>query len=238
MNRFHAMIAHCADCGAKLYYCSNSSLKARQDYFVCSTSQKQGTEVCATHYIRAVILEAMVLWHLMRTIDFVVHYEDEFKQRVNAKRSDDLKKDVAHKRKEISKAEQRISELSMFFKRVYEDHVKSKISESQFLELSTGYEAEQEELQAKLLQLRKDMKEQEQRSCDVANFIDRCKEYVDIEEFSPSILNALVHKVFVGASDRNNGKKEQKIHISYDMLGFLPELRGSENESPESEQPA
>jgi hypothetical protein len=169
-------IAYCADCGAKLYYCSNSSLQARQDYFVCSTSQKQGTEVCATHYIRAVVLEAMVLWHLMRTIDSVVHYEDEFRHRVDAKRSEELKKDAAYKRKEIAKAEQRISELSIFFKRVYEDHVKSKISESQFLELSTGYEAEQEELQAKLQQLRKDKEEQEQRSCDVNSFIDKCKE--------------------------------------------------------------
>lgn len=31
------------------------------------------------------------------------------------------------------------------------------------------------------------------------------------------------------APDRSSGKREQKIHISYDMLGFLAELRISED---------
>ena len=57
------------------------------------------------------------------------------------------------------------------------------------------------------------------------------------EEFNPSILGDLVHKVFVEAPDRSSGKREQKIHISYDMLGFLPELRISESVTSE-EQPA
>ena len=35
--------------------------------------------VCATHYIRAVILEGMVLLHLQYVTDFVAHYEDEFR---------------------------------------------------------------------------------------------------------------------------------------------------------------
>ena len=230
-------IAHCADCGAKLYYCSNKNLDARSDYFVCSTSQKHGSEACGTHYIRAVALEAMVFWHLMCTIDFVVHYEDEFRQKVNAKRSADLKKDVAQKRKEITKTERRIAELSTIFKRMYEDHVNGKLSDARFMELSTDYETEQEELQAKLLQLRSDLEEQEQRSNDVDSFMDRCKEYVGTEEFNPSILSNLVHKVFVEAPDRSSGKREQRIHISYDMLGFLPELRLSENGKLE-EQPA
>ncbi|MCL2398028.1 MAG: recombinase family protein [Defluviitaleaceae bacterium] len=222
-------IAHCADCGAKLYYCSNPSHESRKDYFVCSTSQKHGTDACGTHYIRAVALEAMVFWHLVCTIDFVVHYEDEFRQRVNAKRSADLKKDVTQKRKEITKAERRIAELSAIFKRMYEDHVNAKLSEARFIELSMDYEKEQEELQAKLLQLQSDLEEQEQRSNNVDIFIDKCKEYVGTEEFNPSILGDLVHKVFVEAPDRSSGKREQKIHISYDMLGFLPELRVSEN---------
>jgi len=179
----------------------------------------------------------MVFWHLMSTIDFVVHYEDEFRQRINAKRSADLKKDIAQKRKEITKAERRIAELSTIFKRMYEDHVNSKLSEARFMELSMGYEMEQEELQAKLLQLQSDLDEQEQRSNDVDAFVDRCKEYVGTEEFNPSILGDLVHKVFVEAPDRSSGKREQKIHISYDMLGFLPELRVSENGTPK-EQPA
>ena len=148
-----------------------------------------------------------------------------------------MKKDIAQKHRDIAKAERRIAELSTIFKRMYEDHVNDKLSETRFMELSTSYEAEQEELQTKLLQLRNDLEEQEQRSTDVDSFVDRCKEYVGTEEFNPSILGDLVHKVFIEAADRSSGKREQKIHISYDMLGFLPELRVSESVSSK-EQPA
>ena len=173
----------------------------------------------------------------MCTIDFVVHYEDEFRQRVNVKRSAELKKELAQKRKEIAKAEKRLADLSMIFKRMYEDYVNSKLSEARFMELSTDYEAEQEDLQAKLLQLRIDLEEQEQRSNDVDTFMERCKEYVGTEQFNPAILGDLVHKVFVEAPDRSSGKREQRIHISYDMLGFLPELRISDSGTLE-EHPA
>ena len=148
-----------------------------------------------------------------------------------------MKKDIAQKHRDIAKAERRIAELSTIFKRMYEDHVNDKLSETRFMELSTSYEAEQEELQTKLLQLRNDLEEQEQRSTDVDSFVDRCKEYVGTEEFNSSILGALVHKVFVEAPDRSSGKRKQKLHISYDMLGFLPGLRASENGTQE-EQPA
>ena len=151
--------------------------------------------------------------------------------------SAELKKELAQKRKGIAKAEKRLADLSVIFKRMYEDHINSKLSEARFMELSTDYETEQEELQAELLQLRTDLEEQEQRSSDVDTFMDRCKEYVGTEEFNPSILGDLVHKVFVEAPDRSSGKREQRIHISYDMLGFLPELRIPESETFE-EHPA
>ena len=50
-------IARCADCGEKLYYCTSKNFEARQDHFVCYTSRLKGKEVCATHFIRAVVLE-------------------------------------------------------------------------------------------------------------------------------------------------------------------------------------
>jgi len=217
-------IAHCADCGAKHYYCTSKYFEARQDHFVCSTSQKKGIEVCSKHFIRAVVLEAMVLWHLQYVTDFVSHYEDEFRRRVNAKHTADTKKEVALKCKQITQGERRITELSVIFKRMYEDHVNSKLTEARFLELSADYEAEQVDLQAKLEQWRTNLEEQEQRTGDVDRFIEKCKKYVGLEELTPTILNDLVHKVYVEAPDKSSGKRKQHIHVSYDLLGMLPPL--------------
>jgi hypothetical protein len=65
---------------------------------------------------------------------------------------------------------------------------------------------------------------QEQHTEDVERFIRKCKQYTDLIELTPTVLNDLVCKVFVEAPDKSDGKRKQKIHISYDLVGILPEL--------------
>lgn len=71
----------CADCGAKLYYCITNYFEERQDHFVCS-NYKSNTGTCWAHFIRAVVLEKLVLEHLQRTAQYVREYESEFVQSV------------------------------------------------------------------------------------------------------------------------------------------------------------
>jgi hypothetical protein len=49
-------LVYCADCGAKMRYCTTSYFEKRQDHFVCS-SYRSNTGTCSAHFIRAVILE-------------------------------------------------------------------------------------------------------------------------------------------------------------------------------------
>ncbi len=157
-------------------------------------------------------------------------YEDEFRHRLNAKHTSDLKKEAALRRKQIAQAEKRLTELSMFFKRMYEDNVSGKLSDARFMELSADYEAEQAELQVKMVQWQSELVQQEQHAGDVERFVGKCKKYVWLTELTPTILNELIHKVYVEAPDKSSGKRRQGIRISYDLLGFLPELKGTENE--------
>jgi len=106
------------------------SFETRQDHFVCATSRLKGVETCPTHFIRAVVLEEMVLWHLQYVTGFVAAYEDIFRVKMNAKHTLDRKKQTALRRKQIAQAERRISELSKLFKRMYEDNVSGKLSDT------------------------------------------------------------------------------------------------------------
>lgn len=217
-------IAYCADCGAKLYYCTSKNFETRQDHFVCSTSRKKGKEVCATHFIRAVVLEEMVLWHLQYITSFVTAYEDIFRDKMNAKHTADQKKQIALRRKQIAQAEWRITELSKLFKRMYEDNVSGKLNDIRFEELSSDYETEQVDLENKLEQWQAEWTEQEQHTEDVERFISKCRKYTDLTKLTPTILNDLVNKVFVEAPDKSDGKRRQNIHISFDLVGILPQL--------------
>ena len=78
-------IARCADCGAKLYYCTSNNYEARQDHFVCSSSRKKGKDACEAHFIRAVVLEEGVLQHMRLVISCVACYEDVFRVALGAR---------------------------------------------------------------------------------------------------------------------------------------------------------
>ena len=139
-------IVRCADCGKKLYYCTSKNFEARQDHFVCSTSRLKGKEVCATHFIRAVVLERGVLAHMRMTIACVANHEEQFRKAMGAKQKAEAKRELAAKRRQLTQAERRIEELDRLFKRIYEDNVGGKLSDSRFQMLSDDYEQEQKEL--------------------------------------------------------------------------------------------
>ena len=41
-------------------------------------------------------------------------------------------------------------------------------------------------------------------------------------KLTPYALRELVKAVYVEAPDKSSGKRTQKIHISYDLIGFIP----------------
>ncbi|NBI67162.1 DUF4368 domain-containing protein [Pseudoflavonifractor sp. 60] len=215
-------IVRCADCGEKLYYCTSKNFEARQDHFVCSTSRLKGKEVCPTHFIRAVVLEQGVLVHMRLLIACVANHEEQFRKAMGAKQKAEAKKELAAKRRQLTQAERRVEELDRLFKRIYKDNANGKLSDSRFQMLSDDYEQEQEELREKLLQLNEDITQQEEQAENIDRFIGKVRKYLDLDDLTPAIVNDMVKAVYVHAPDKSSGHREQRIDISYDLVGILP----------------
>lgn len=122
----------------------------------------------------------------------------------------------------IDSANQQDSELDRLFKRIYEDNVGGKLSDSRFQMLSDDYEQEQKELREKLLRLNEEITEQEEQAENIDRFICKVRKYLDLNELTPTILNDMVKAVYVHAPDKSKGYREQQIDISYDLVGILP----------------
>lgn len=221
-SNMFAGIVRCADCGAKLYYCTSRNFEARQDHFICSTSRLKSTEVCATHFIRAVVLELGVWAHMRLVISCVAHYEERFRQAMGAKRKAEAKRELAAKRKRYAQAQRRLGELDRLFKRVYEDYADEKLSENRFQMLADDYEQEQNELREKLLQLEEEISQQKEQAESIERFIGKVRKYLDLQELTPAVLNDMVKAVYVHAPVKENGERLQDIDISYDLVGILP----------------
>lgn len=64
-------LLYCADCGAKLYFCTCNTYKDdSQNHFVCS-NYKSNTGSCQIHYIREQVLYRIVLESIQRTLTYV-----------------------------------------------------------------------------------------------------------------------------------------------------------------------
>ena len=222
-NMFSGLV-RCADCGEKLYYCTSNSFETRQDHFVCSTSRKKGKEVCDTHFIRAVVLEEGTLQHMRLVIQCVADYEDAFRRALGAKRSEEAKKDLSAKKRTLQKSENRLAELDRLFKRIYEDMVNGKLSETRFQMLADDYEQEQADLRAKIEMLENEIQNQEDQAENVDRFIRQAKKYLYLEKLTPTILNDMVNAVYVHAPDKSSGHRVQDVTISYNYIGILLSL--------------
>lgn len=82
---------------------------------------------------------------MRRVFWYVRTFENRFAEELQNRSLDEQKKEQARKKRELEKAEKRIAELDLLFRRLYEDNVSGKISDERFRTLSAGYEAEQSE---------------------------------------------------------------------------------------------
>ena len=150
---------------------------------------------------------------------------------MGAKQKAEAKRELAAKRRQLTQAERRIEELDRLFKRIYEDNVDGKLSDSRFQMLSNDYEQEQEELREKLLRLNEEINEQEEQTDNIDRFISKVRKYLDLDELTPAVLNDMVKAVYVHKPGKSKEHREQQIDISYDFVRILPAslLNGLQN---------
>ena len=214
-------LVFCADCGAKMYYCTSVKFEKRQDFFVCST-HRHHKDKCGSHYIRAMVLEDMVLRHMQMVISYVANHEAHFRAVMGDKLKLASDEAIRVNKKKLAKAEKRLNELDRIFMRLYEDRVNGTISDERFASMSKSYEDEQAKLKREVETLAKEMDQQEQKADDVERFIAQAHKYVGLEELTPYALHEMVKAIYIEAPDKSSGKRRQSIHISYDFVGFIP----------------
>ena len=213
-------LLYCVDCGEKLYYSVTNNYRREGAYFFCSSYRKNSTN-CSAHYIREKLLYELVLESMNRVLSYVQVFEKQFVRAQLERSSEEQKKELAKKRRELSKAEKRIAELDVLFQRVYEDHVKSVLSDERFATLSASYEDEQKRLKADAEKLRIDIEKQDADTANIAAFVERAKRYTEIKELTPAIVNEFISEIVVSKKQTVNGKTVYPIDIYYNGVGII-----------------
>ena len=87
--------------------------------------------------------------------------------------------------------------------------------------MSRNYTVEQKDLKAEVKGLQQQLREQEQQAENIEQFVQRLKRSSALTELTPYILRELVKAVYVDAPDKSSGKRRQRVHIEYDLVGYI-----------------
>ena len=214
-------LVYCEDCGAKMRYCTTKDFEKRQDHFVCG-NYKSITGSCTIHFIRAVVLEQLVLNNLQVVISYVTAHENYFRRVMTEKMSLKSSEIIKSAKRKLAQKEKRLAELDRLFIKIYEDNVAAKLSDERFAMMSEQYEDEQATLKSEIISLQAEIAEQERQTENLELFIKKVKKYDGLKELTPYALRELVNAIYVEKPDKSSGKRKQKIRIQYDLIGFLP----------------
>ena len=222
-------LLYCADCGEKLYYSVTGSYKREQAYFFCS-SYRKNSEVCSAHYIREKVVEQIVLESMQCILLNVQAFEKEFARKQMDCYTEDKKKQLAAKRRELGKVKKRIAEIDTLIQKIYEDNASGKLSDERYATLSLSYEEEQKTLKNAVPELQSFLETETAKTESLQRFIQKVKQVTELKALTPELIHEFVDKIVVYAPRYLDGKRVQLLDIYYSGVGILHELTPEEME--------
>ena len=114
----------------------------------------------------------------------------------------------------------RVQELKLF-SRIYEDNVIGKLSDERYTRMAAEYESEQKELLEKVKEEEQQLSEMEQKSVDMRLLLQGLREFTDMKELTPTIINKLIRRIEVHNPEKKHARKSVKVDIYFTAVGLV-----------------
>jgi len=198
------------------------------DSYACCQYSKYPPK-CTMHYIKTSTLNALALDAIRAVTAYARENEDEFVRLVSE--ANDVQSAEAAKvqQKQLANSQKRHRELDTLIKQLYEDKVGGSLSAKRFEILSREYEAEQEDLELQISELRSGLEVFNAESGNTERFIKMVRRYTEIPELTATILNEFIDKIVVSEADKSSGRRVQDVVFHFNFIGNVT-LPGQETE--------
>ena len=213
-------LVYCPDCGSKLYFCASKSLRKDQEFFRCA-NYKSGRGECTIHFIRDVVLQKIVLEAVGELADFVRCYEPVFLYLIARNSAKGRKQEMKDLKLEIEAGRRRIEELDRLISRIYEDNVLGRLSDERYERMSAGYEKEQHDLVTSVAENEGRLREMEKERTDLHALLQGLREFTEVRELTPELVNTLIRRIEIHNSDRSTGHVRVKVDIFFTAVGMI-----------------
>ena len=218
-NMFSGLL-YCADCGNRLTI-QRIAKHREADNFSCATYRKKKKGLCSSHRILVSELTEVVKSDLQKVCEYVFLHEKEFTDEYLSGSKKETEKFQTKTKAEIKRLSDRQGEIGKIIRKLYEDNVSGRITDERFDFLAKSYEDEGNDLKQKILELQNALAASVQDEEKLSKFLKVVKTYTEIEKLTPEILNSFIEKIYIGETERYNGRKMQEVEIIYKFVGAI-----------------
>lgn len=218
-NMFSGLL-YCADCGNHLTI-QRVARNRKMDNFSCATYRKKKKGLCSCHRILVSDLETIVKEDLQKVCEYVLFHEKEFTDEYLSGSKKETVKFQSKTKTELKRLSDRQEEICRIIRKLYEDNVNGRITDERFDFLAKSYENEGNELKTKIKELKNALASSVQEEEKLSKFLKVVKSYTKIEELTPEILNSFIEKIYIGETEKYDGRKMQEVEIIYKFIGAI-----------------
>ena len=218
----------CADCGAKMYNHRGKAGNARdwagrpngkkrpdRDEYNCSRydlGNQHYDKYCTTHLIRTAVVNELLLEAIKGVCDYALNNEAEFMAQVCSASEDRQEKAARSIRQRKQRNEKRTDELTRLIRKLYEDNVSGRLSDTLFERIS-------------------------RETINAEKFLSLVRKYTDFSELTPAMINEFVEKILVHQAQGKGASRIQEIEIFFNFVGKV-DIPHKEVELTEEEKAA
>ena len=218
-NMFSGLL-YCADCGNHLTI-QRVARNRKMDNFSCATYRKKKKGLCSCHRILVSDLETIVKNDLQKVCEYVFLHEKEFTDEYLSGSKRETVKFQSKTKTELKRLSERQEEIGRIIRKLYEDNVNGRITDERFDFLAKSYESEGVDLKTRIQELQIALSASVQDEERLSKFLKVVKIYTKIEELTPEILNSFIEKIYIGETEKYDGRKMQEVEIIYKFIGAI-----------------
>ena len=218
-NMFSGLL-YCADCGNHLTI-QRVARNRKMDNFSCATYRKKKKGLCSCHRILVSDLETIVKKDLQKVCEYVFLHEKEFTDEYLSGSKKETVKFQSKTKADLKRLSERQEEIGKIIRKLYEDNVCGRITDERFDFLAKSYEDEGNDLKTNIQELKNALASSVQDEEKLSKFLKVVKSYTEIEELTPEILNSFIEKIYIGETEKYNGRKMQEVEIIYKFVGAI-----------------
>ena len=243
----------CADCGAKMYNhrgkagnaCDwagrpNGKKRPDRDEYNCSRydlGNQHYDKYCTTHLIRTAVVNELLLEAIKGVCDYALSSEAEFMAQVCSASEDRQEKAARSIRQRKQRNEKRTDELTRLIRKLYEDNVSGRLSDTLFEQMLSDFEAELSDLTEIISQDQQELERISRETINAEKFLSLVRKYTDFSELTPAMINEFVEKILVHQAQGKGASRTQEIEIFFNFVGKV-DIPHKEVELTEEEKAA